>query len=99
MSDPKSITRCDPIRENIFELTFHYAAWHQNQTDELQEKLIEKFEGSRGIFQWIENQAELFEVYWANQQEIERNTVESTGYYEAIDKWMEKAIAGIVLHL
>jgi len=88
--------RNSSLRETVYDMTWVYTTWHNNQIDAMQEDIVNSFaDGSRGIFSLIEEEAKLFENWWYGLGE----KAYDENYYEQVDTWIEARIARLVLTL
>ena len=76
--------------------TSGYAHWHDRQTGTLQGDIMDSLNGSRGIFEWLFDQATLFQAHWIA---LPREYRESGNYMEDVDAWfsgaLDKLAAGV----
>lgn len=79
----------DPVREVIFDLTWHIREWWGKQTEEQQSALYDYLGGSFYLFRCIEAEAERFETMWLALPEEQKET-----YYETVDDWADSVIVG-----
>jgi len=80
----------DPIYEVLFDMTWGYTHWHDRQTTTLQADIMDELNGSRGIFEWLFNQAVLFQTHWMTLS-IEHR--ENGSYMEDVADWLSDAVA------
>lgn len=76
--------------ECVFDLTWQFTSWHEKQSDSCHEKIMDKFGGSRGLFDMILAEARAFEEEY---QDVEWDVVYN--YYEEIDTWGNTMLAKI----
>lgn len=79
----------NPINEVLYDLTRGYTHWHDRQTATLQADIMDELNGSRGIFEWLFNQAFLFQTHWMTLSLEHR---ESGNYMEDVDAWLSGAV-------
>ena len=79
----------NPINEVLYDLTWGYAHWHDRQTATLQGDIMDSLNGSRGIFEWLFDQAALFQAHW---MALPREYRESGNYMEDVDAWFSGAV-------
>lgn len=79
----------DPLHEVLFDLTWGFTHWHDRQTSTLNGDIMDKLNGSRGIFEWLYNQAVLFQAHW---MALPLEYRESGNYMEDVDAWLSEAV-------
>ena len=80
----------NPIGEILFDMTRGYTHWHDRQTATLQADIMDELNGSRGIFEWLFEQASLFQAHWMT---LPHEYHESGNYMEDVDAWLSGAVA------
>lgn len=88
------VTQSRGLREVIFDMTFTYAQWHREQTEETKQKIMDHFQGSRGMFDTIDEVATMFEVYW---QGLAEDEVDTHNYYEEVSAAVYRRIAQLTV--
>lgn len=78
----------DPIHEVLYDMTWSYTHWHDRQTPALQGDIMDELNGGRGIFEWLYNQAVLFQAHWVTLPLEHR---ENGSYMEEVDAWLSEA--------
>lgn len=79
----------DPTHEILFDLTWGYALWHEKQKQEGIQDLWDNVGGSRGIFEWLFEQAGLFQKWW---DDLPEDAPERDDYYGQVDCWLTMAL-------
>lgn len=75
----------DPTHEILFDLTWAYALWHDKRKEQVMYELWDSKGGSRGIFEWLYEQAVRFQIWW---DELPEDAPERECYFEEIDEWL-----------
>lgn len=79
----------DPINEVLYDFTWGYTHWHDRQNVMLQADIMDELNGSRGIFEWLFNQAVLFQTHWMT---LPLEYRESGNYMEDASTWLSEAM-------
>ena len=79
----------DPLHEVLFDMTHGYWNWHGRQISTLCADIMDELNGSRGIFEWLFNQATLFQTQW---MALPLEYRESGNYMEDVDAWLSDAV-------
>ena len=77
--------------EALFDLTWQYSLWHDQQSEETKERIMDKLGGSRAIFYKLFVKAKEFQE--AHQG---KDWWDTHDYYEMVDTWGEALIASII---
>jgi hypothetical protein len=80
----------NPINEVLYDLTWGYTHWHDRQTSTLCADIMDELNGSRGIFEWLFDQAMLFQAHWMT---LPLEYRESGNYMGDVDAWLSDAVA------
>ena len=79
----------NPVMEVLFDMTRGYTHWHDRQTATLQADIMDSLNGSRGTFEWLFDQATLFQEHWVT---LPHEYHESGNYMEDVDAWLSGAV-------
>ena len=71
--------------EVLFDITWTYALWHEQQSEETRERIIDYYQGSRGLYEHFVDETKKFQASWNDDGD----------YYERIDTATTNMIAAI----
>ena len=77
--------------EALFDLTWQYSLWHDQQSEETKERIMDKLGGSRAIFDELLKKAKQFQE--AHQG---KDWWDTHDYRELVDAWGEALIASLI---
>lgn len=87
---------CYLLGEVIYDMTFAMTHRWRAQPTIIREQMMDNLNGSRGLYDWIYEQALNFEEMW---QDLPDNAPQREDYYNVVDRWIDDAFNKLVLDL
>ena len=87
---------CEGLGEVIFDMTWEVAHKWDAQPEFIRERMMDNLNGSRGLYDWLHDQANRFEEMWKN---LQQDAPEREDYYLVVEKWIDDAFNKLVLDL
>lgn len=82
------------INEVIFDMSFYLGTQWADVPEVVRESLMDQLQGSRGLFDWVHEEATAFEAVWIALDEQDPRRED---YYGEVDEWFRTAFAKLIL--
>lgn len=82
------------VKEVIFDMSFTLGAQWGTNPEVYREMVMDKLQGSRGLYDWVHEQASAFEAMWVSLDEEDGRRED---YYGEVDSYFQTALDKLFL--